>query len=227
MEKLKILCAEDDLLTAAEIKRVLEENNLDVTTVGNGNEACEKYGTYNPDVVVLDMDMPGQNGLEVLQFIRLNNSRIPVIIYSTQTEEINQIKGLETGANVYITKEYSPAVLYSQIRRVTANTHGETILLGHHSFYHFTTRCLQVNAEVYKLTALESRVIGLLCQYQNQLVQRHRLLIAGWDSDNPSNEQQLNKLIGKFRKIIEPDPTIIIFTDKARGYRLQVHPKYN
>ena len=85
-------------------------------------------------MIVLDVDMPGKDGLEVLQFIRLQDSQTPVIIYSCLIDEEKQIKGLEWGANVYLLKNYSPTLLLAQIQRCIARSGEEVIRLSKHIF---------------------------------------------------------------------------------------------
>ena len=98
-----ILYAEDDSMTVMEVQEKLENNGYEVIVAYDGNEALEKFIACKPDLIVLDVDMPGKDGLEVLQFIRLQDSQTPVIIYSCLIDEEKQIKGLEWGANVYAT----------------------------------------------------------------------------------------------------------------------------
>ena len=97
-----ILYAEDDSMTVMEVQEKLENNGYEVIVAYDGNEALEKFIACKPDLIVLDVDMPGKDGLEVLQFIRLQDSQTPVIIYSCLIDEEKQIKGLEWGANVYL-----------------------------------------------------------------------------------------------------------------------------
>lgn len=77
-----ILYAEDDSMTVMEVQEKLENNGYEVIVAYDGNEALEKFIACKPDLIVLDVDMPGKDGLEVLQFIRLQDSQTPVIIYS-------------------------------------------------------------------------------------------------------------------------------------------------
>ena len=117
-----ILYAEDDSMTVMEVQEKLENNGYEVIVAYDGNEALEKFIACKPDLIVLDVDMPGKDGLEVLQFIRLQDSQTPVIIYSCLIDEEKQIKGLEWGANVYLLKNYSPTLLLAQIQRCIARS---------------------------------------------------------------------------------------------------------
>ena len=125
-----ILYAEDDSMTVMEVQEKLENNGYEVIVAYDGNEALEKFIACKPDLIVLDVDMPGKDGLEVLQFIRLQDSQTPVIIYSCLIDEEKQIKGLEWGANVYLLKNYSPTLLLAQIQRCIARSGEEVIRLS-------------------------------------------------------------------------------------------------
>ena len=85
-----ILYAEDDSMTVMEVQEKLENNGYEVIVAYDGNEALEKFIACKPDLIVLDVDMPGKDGLEVLQFIRLQDSQTPVIIYSCLIDEEKQ-----------------------------------------------------------------------------------------------------------------------------------------
>ena len=104
MEKLKVLYAEDDPLTVMEVAEQLEERGFEVIVATNGTEALKLFRERQPNVVLLDVDMPGHNGFEVLQIIRLTDHYTPIVIYSSLGDEANQMRGLESGAYTYLVK---------------------------------------------------------------------------------------------------------------------------
>lgn len=174
-----ILYAEDDSMTVMEVQEKLENNGYEVIVAYDGNEALEKFIACKPDLIVLDVDMPGKDGLEVLQFIRLQDSQTPVIIYSCLIDEEKQIKGLEWGANVYLLKNYSPTLLLAQIQRCIARSGEEVIRLSKQVEYDFSACNLRVSDVVYHLTMLENKIFSILCKNRNTLVAREDLLKAG------------------------------------------------
>ncbi len=219
---MKILYAEDDPMTVMEVQEKLEQAGFDVVIANNGNDALEKYEHCNPDLVILDVDMPGRNGLEVLQFIRLHDSRTPVIIYSCLIEEERQIKGLEWGANVYLLKNYTPTLLLAQVHRSFARSGDEVIRLGKEVEYDFSTCNLKVSNVVHHLTMLENKIFAMLCKNRNSLVSREDLLRAGWSNVEPNNQVQLNKLVSRLRKMLREDRSVYIQTEKPFGYWLKI-----
>lgn len=162
-----ILYAEDDSMTVMEVQEKLENNGYEVIVAYDGNEALEKFIACKPDLIVLDVDMPGKDGLEVLQFIRLQDSQTPVIIYSCLIDEEKQIKGLEWGANVYLLKNYSPTLLLAQIQRCIARSGEEVIRLSKQVEYDFSACNLRVSDVVYHLTMLENKIFSILCKNRN------------------------------------------------------------
>ena len=115
MEKLKVLYAEDDPLTVMEVAEQLEERGFEVIVATNGTEALKLFRERQPNVVLLDVDMPGHNGFEVLQIIRLTDHYTPIVIYSSLGDEANQMRGLESGAYTYLVKNCAPAVVAAQV----------------------------------------------------------------------------------------------------------------
>ena len=151
MDKITVLYAEDDSMTVMEVQEKLEQEGFEVVVARDGNEALEKYAECHPQVIILDVEMPGRNGLEVLQLIRLNDNRTPIIIYSCFVEEEKQINGLKWGANVYLLKNYTPSLLVAQVKRCAANDE-ETLRLGEKGSYDFT------NSELFPTKSTTSSV---------------------------------------------------------------------
>ena len=217
-----ILYAEDDSMTVMEVQEKLENNGYEVIVAYDGNEALEKFIACKPDLIVLDVDMPGKDGLEVLQFIRLQDSQTPVIIYSCLIDEEKQIKGLEWGANVYLLKNYSPTLPLAQIQRCIARSGEEVIRLSKQVEYDFSACNLRVSDVVYHLTMLENKIFSILCKNRNTLVAREDLLKAGWNSQAPNCSLQLNKMVSRLRKLLKGDHSVYILTEKPLGYWLKI-----
>ena len=212
----------DSQVTMQYSQEKLENNGYEVIVAYDGNEALEKFIACKPDLIVLDVDMPGKDGLEVLQFIRLQDSQTPVIIYSCLIDEEKQIKGLEWGANVYLLKNYSPTLLLAQIQRCIARSGEEVIRLSKQVEYDFSACNLRVSDVVYHLTMLENKIFSILCKNRNTLVAREDLLKAGWNSQAPNCSLQLNKMVSRLRKLLKGDHSVYILTEKPLGYWLKI-----
>ncbi len=200
MEKVQILFAEDDTLTRLEVKEKMEEKGWEVIEAEDGIKAFERYEDYKPSLVILDVDMPGRTGLEVLQLIRTRDQDTP-------------------GAKVYLVKNYSVAILIAQAESLLSDKQeAETISLAKNVTYNLISSVLIVGEQAIKLTMLENKIFTLLCKNPNKLIKRELLLKAGWDSDEARFELQLNKVIRRLRFVLSPVASIEIVTDKGNGY---------
>lgn len=219
MEKVQILFAEDDTLTRLEVKEKMEEKGWEVIEAEDGIKAFERYEDYKPSLVILDVDMPGRTGLEVLQLIRTRDQDTPVIIYSSLTSEKDLLAGLRCRAKVYLVKNYSVAILIAQAESLLSDKQeAETISLAKNVTYNLISSVLIVGEQAIKLTMLENKIFTLLCKNPNKLIKRELLLKAGWDSDEARFELQLNKVICRLRFVLSPVASIEIVTDKGNGY---------
>lgn len=219
MEKVQILFVEDDTLTRLEVKEKMEEKGWEVIEAEDGIKAFERYEDYKPSLVILDVDMPGRTGLEVLQLIRTRDQDTPVIIYSSLTSEKDLLAGLRCGAKVYLVKNYSVAILIAQAESLLSDKQeAETISLAKNVTYNLISSVLIVGEQAIKLTMLENKIFTLLCKNPNKLIKRELLLKAGWDSDEARFELQLNKVIRRLRFVLSPVASIEIVTDKGNGY---------
>ena len=216
MAIIKVLCAEDDRLMRLEMKEKMTAKGWE------GIEAVDgKDKKYRPDIVVLDVNMPKRSGLEVLQLIRVNDLQTPVVIYSSLAEEKDLKIGLCQGAQVYLVKNYSVALLLEQVERLIGKTASSVIGLTDNITYDFAKAELCIGEQRQKLTMLESKVFAILCKNKNRLSPREVLLLAGWNSTAYNYESQLNKVIRKLRKLLMRENQVKIILDKGNGYWLK------
>lgn len=222
MEKIKVLCAEDDTLTRLEIKEKMEEKGWEVIEAVDGVQACDKYQQYNPDLIILDLDMPRRTGLEVLQLIRTNDLEIPIVIYSALADEENLRAALKSGTKNYILKTYSVVFLLELVESLISKENTDIVTLAEGVVYYISKAELQVGEECYKLTVMEGKVFTVLCKNKNKLSPKELLLEAGWSYAPSDKSLQLNKVISKFRKLLEKSGKVEILSDKGNGYWLKI-----
>lgn len=214
--------AEDDALTRMEVKEKMEAKGWRVIEAADGIEAFDRYEEYHPDLVILDVIMPGRTGLEVLQLIRTRDQDTPVIIYSSLGSENDLLAGFRCGAKVYLVKNYSVDVLVAQTETLLRKREDVGVLsVAEGVTYDVVSSVLTVGGESVKLTKLESRVFVLLCKNPNKLIRRDLLLKAGWDSDEFCLELQLNKVIRRLRVLLSSATSVEIVTEKGFGYWLE------
>lgn len=222
MEKIKVLCAEDDTLTRLEIKEKMEEKGWEVIEAMDGVQACDKYQQYNPDLIILDLDMPRRTGLEVLQLIRTNDLEIPIVIYSALADEENLRAALKSGTKNYILKTYSVVFLLELVESLISKENTDIVTLAEGVVYYISKAELQIGEECYKLTVMEGKVFTVLCKNKNKLSPKELLLEAGWNYAPSDKSLQLNKVISKFRKLLEKSDKVDIVSDKGNGYWLKI-----
>lgn len=124
MSKGKILVVDDEAKIVDLVRLYLEKDDYQVVTAGDGQRALELFYREKPDLVVLDIMLPGMDGLEVCRNIR-RQSGVPIIMLTARSEDVDKLMGLELGADDYITKPFSPRELVARVRAVLRRTRGE------------------------------------------------------------------------------------------------------
>jgi two-component system alkaline phosphatase synthesis response regulator PhoP len=219
----KILIADDepDILEIIEFN--LQAQGYEVTTAKNGDEAFEKAKKILPDLVILDIMMPGKNGIEVCNLLRMIPSfKETLIVFLTAlSDESSEIKGLETGADDYLTKPISPKVLISKINALFRRLNKEEtgiIKLGD----------LQINREKYSVTFKENDIIlarkefellSLLASKPGKVFLRNEILNQIWGTEVIVGDRTIDVHIRKIRQKLGID---CITTVKGVGYKFEL-----
>lgn len=219
----KILIADDepDILEIIEFN--LQANGYDVTTAKNGDEAFEKAKKIQPDLIILDIMMPGKNGIEVCNLLRMIPSfKETLIVFLTAlSDESTEIKGLETGADDYLTKPISPKVLISKINALFRRLNKEEtgiIKIGD----------LQINREKYSvkfkeadivLARKEFELLSLLASKPGKVFLRNEILNQIWGTEVIVGDRTIDVHIRKIRQKLGID---CITTVKGVGYKFEM-----
>jgi len=219
----KILIADDepDILEILEFN--LQANGYDVTTAKNGDEAFEKAKKIQPDLIILDIMMPGKNGIEVCNLLRMIPSfKETLIVFLTAlSDESTEVKGLETGADDYLTKPISPKVLISKINALFRRLNKEEtgiIKIGD----------LQINREKYSvkfkeadivLARKEFELLSLLASKPGKVFLRNEILNQIWGTEVIVGDRTIDVHIRKIRQKLGID---CITTVKGVGYKFEM-----
>ena len=224
MKTIKILFADDDLKYSMLLKRFLEAEGYEVTYAGNGNIALQQFPLIKPDLVLLDINMPGLNGFELAQKIRETDSSVFLFFLTDRTEKADRLKGFQLKGNDYIPKPFYPEELIARINERFENrktveqcqyTIGKTIFDSKNSTVTF-------NGITKNLSARQTDILVLLAQNVGCLVSRDDILKPVWGDTSYSNSMSLNVQITYLRHILAPDDTINIASVKKKGYILQI-----
>lgn len=223
-EKILIIEDEEDLVKGLEINLVDEGYEVDYAL--NGKEGLEKALKEMPDLILLDIMLPGMNGLEICRELRRNKMDNPILMLTAKGEEIDKVIGLEIGADDYISKPFSILELLARIKAhlrrenrggeaVPEVVHLETIKID---FGHY--KVIRKNDEI-DLTSLELDILRYLIAQDGKVVSRDDLLDKIWGYEKYPTTRTIDNHILKLRKKIETDPNHprYILTVYGGGYR--------
>lgn len=193
-----------------------------VRTVRGAMECLRESGTY--DLLLLDVTLPDGTGFDVCETVRAAGSQIPIIFLTASDEEVNVIRGLDSGADDYITKPFKLGELCSRIRallRRTGYTAKPVISSGALSI-DFAANRVTVDKDTVELTRAEYRLLSLLVRNADRVVNRETILEALWDNTGDFvDDNTLSVYIRRLREKIEPDPSQPqhLITVRGFGYR--------
>lgn len=222
----RILVVDDEERMVRFIHLNLEHDGFQVTDAFNGTQAINKLRSSMPDLILLDVMMPDIDGFEVLKIIR-EISTVPVIMLTAKGEEEDRVRGLELGADDYITKPFSPRELVSRVRAVlrrtemaTGTTHG-LIEVDEHLKLDFDRREVWLDGELVQLRPTEYRLLYHLVQNAGWVIPHDQLLAKVWGYEYRDEPHYVRLYINYLRKKLEKDPSnpIYILTERGVGYR--------
>jgi two-component system KDP operon response regulator KdpE len=222
-----ILVVDDEERMARFIRLNLEHDGFQVIEAYRGMKAIDLMRTEMPDLILLDVMMPDMSGFEVLKIIR-EVSNVPVIMLTAKGEEDDRVRGLELGADDYITKPFSPRELVSRVRAVLRRTEAasvssrnEVIEVDDRLKIDFGRREVWVNGELVKLRPTEYRLLFHLVQNAGWVVTYDQLLSKVWGYEYRDEPHYVRLYINYLRQKLEEDPSNpkYILTERGVGYR--------
>lgn len=227
--KLNILYAEDDPAAAAETTEGLEEYGFRVQCVHDGNAAWNTFLSSSPDIVLLDYQMPGKNGLEVFRLIHDKNSEIPVLILSSYTEYC--VTALKKGTADFIRKDAEIEEIAIRLRNawrgsqhlpLTESPSGASAVyyLSERTTFNADHSVITICGNKIPLTQTLGALFTLLCKNQNHPVSVSSLCTDLWNLHNSSKRDSLRNYISELRKILQDDPDLSIRSHYRKGYSL-------
>ncbi len=222
----RILVVDDEERMVRFIRLNLEHDGFQVVEAYRGTQAMDKLRSTLPDLVLLDVMMPDLDGFEVLQMIR-EVSSVPVIMLTAKGEEDDRVRGLELGADDYITKPFSPRELVSRVKAVlrrteasTPSTHG-LIEIDDRLKIDFDRREVWVDNQLVQLRPTEYRLLYHLVQNAGWVITHDQILAKVWGYEYRDEPHYVRLYINYLRKKIEKDPANpqYILTERGIGYR--------
>jgi DNA-binding response OmpR family regulator len=226
LRKYRILVVDDERRMVGFIRLNLEQDGFEVIEAYNGTQALDRLRDSLPDLILLDVMMPDIDGFEVLRTIREIN-QVPVIMLTAKSEEDDKVKGLELGADDYVTKPFSPRELVSRVKAVLRR--GATYEEGDEGIIEvderlkidFGRREVWVDDDLIKLRPTEYRLLYHLVQNAGWVLTHDQILTKVWGYEYRDEPHYVRLYINYLRKKIEKDPAnpVYILTERGVGYR--------
>ncbi len=207
------------------IKKYLQKEGYRVTLFEEGTNLLKEIDRLKPDLIVLDIMMPGIDGLELCKEIRKNND-IPIIFVSAKDEEVDRIVGLELGGDDYLSKPFSPRELVVRIKNILrriekAKNINETIIEIKDVKIHTERRFVEINGKELKLTTKEYDLFEYLAKNKNRPFTRDELIDKIWGYDYIPDNRMIDDLVKRIRKKLkEMNSELGIITVWGYGYRI-------
>jgi two-component system KDP operon response regulator KdpE len=220
----RILVVDDEPQIRRSLEVNLQRSGYAVETVASGEEALTSFRNRHPDVVMLDLVMPGIGGAAVVRLIR-ESSTVPIIVLSAMGEESRKVEALELGADDYVTKPFGMEELLARIRSLLRRAAGahrpQPVFIAGGLCVNFARREVTLDQKPVKLTPTEYDLLKYMIEHAGKVLTHRLLLQEVWGQAYIDQAQYLRVFIGQLRKKLEEDPTRprFIVTDPGVGYR--------
>ncbi len=227
MAERKILVVDDDKRLRDLLQRYLGEQGFAVKTAENADAMDKALNRDSFDLIVLDLMLPGEDGLSICRRLRANEPQQAIIMLTAKGDEIDRIVGLEMGADDYLPKPFNPRELVARIqavlrRRVSlvpgAPTGEDKIIAFSNVELDLGTRTLKRDGEVLPLTTGEFAVLKVLLEHPRQPLSRDRLMTLARGREQGPFDRAIDVQVSRLRKLVEPDPTTPRYLQTVWGF---------
>lgn len=225
-QRKRILIADDEQDVTDLVEHHLKAKNLDVLAVNDSNQILARARKFEPDLFVLDVMMPDLNGIQLCRLLRAEEgfSKTPIVLLTAKAEEADRILGLETGADDYVCKPFSPRELVLRIEKLLGRagektTGSEKILTAGNLKIYPERHRVTLDGRDLELTATEFRLLSLLVQRKGRVQSRDHLLNNVWNYDADMETRTIDTHVRRLREKLG-DAAILIQTVRGVGYRI-------
>jgi len=208
----KILIIEDDRTIVEGLEAAFTFHGFTLLSAGNGEDGFFLLGSEKPDVVILDVMLPGFDGFEICKKIRERDRRIPIIMLTAKGGESDKLRGFETGADDYVTKPFSARELIARVNAVLKRSgapvkerQGQAVTVGS-VVVNFDNFTVKREGEELSLSLKEYEILKLLMENPDTVISRNRIIDDIWGEDYYPNPKTIDNFILKLRNKIEEDP---------------------
>jgi DNA-binding response OmpR family regulator len=232
--KLLVIDDDRDVVEAISLAFGLQWSDVLIIPAYSAKEAQTAFNRENPDAVLLDIALPDSDGFEVLRWIR-DHSDVPVLMISARDEEIDKVRGLELGADDYITKPFGYLELSARIKAVMRRAQALPPMSGGGKFesgdlvINYATHQVFLKGKGIKLTPIEYKLLYQLTRNAGQVLLHDHLLTKIWGPEYLGELDYLRIYVRRLREKLEANPQVPvqILTERGLGYRFDPHPEDN
>jgi len=204
-----VLVIEDEKRIAHWVRTYFEQAGFQVLQTFDGREGLSLARSERPDLIILDLMLPGMDGIEVCRILR-RESAVPIIMLTARSSEIDRILGLELGADDYVVKPFSPGELVARARAILRRTHGDVsqpeVLRGGDIKLDMVSHVCTVAGEPVNLSRIQFDLLKTLMSHSGQALTRQQLLDAVFDENYDGFDRTIDVHIRRLRQRVEHDP---------------------
>jgi DNA-binding response OmpR family regulator len=216
----RVLLAEDDDAIAEPLARALRREGHDVDVFGDGTGALEAARSGAADLLVLDLGLPGMDGLEVCRALRAGGHALPVLVLTARNDEVDAVVGLDAGADDYVTKPFRLDELLARVRAQLRRSSGSALVV-HGVRIDPESRRVWVDGAEIALTAKEFELLKLLVQEAGAVVPRERIMREVWETDWWGSSKTLDMHVSWLRRKLGDDAARPRYITTVRGVGLR------
>lgn len=229
--KFKLLLVEDDNSLGFMLKDNLEMAGYTVRLCQDGEKGLTAYHNDDYQLCILDVMLPLKDGFSLAEDIRKYNQKIPIIFLTAKNQKDDRIRGFKLGGDDYITKPFSLEEFFLRVEAVLKRVYDHpTKVDKNHLFpigryrFDYNNQLLTLDNEIITLTNKEARLLKMLVQHKNQVVERDLIMKSIWENEGYFVARSMDVFISKLRKYLALDSAIKIKNIHGVGYRLEVSP---
>lgn len=227
-----LLIVDDDLVTQARLSAYFSQEGYRTLTAGDGDALWQHLAIDQIDVVLLDINLPGKDGLSLARDLRARDPAIGIILVTSRNDDIDKVVGLEVGADDYVTKPFNPRELLARVKTLLRRTLDQPAPTE--DVFRFAgwtmnlpkRRLVDAQGREAPLTRGEFEVLSLLVRHAGESISRDRLSLAVSGREWDPNDRSVDVLVRRLRAKIDDEarPESLIATVRGEGYRLAVDP---
>ena len=223
LTKIKILLVEDEETLAVGLEYNLSEEGYQVTWAKDGRQALEFFESQDFDLIILDIMLPYYDGFEIANKVRENSPQLPILILTARKETKDRVKGLQIGADDYLTKPFHLQELLLRVKGMLKrkawykSTDAHPVYRFGNNKINFDDLSCRAGERKFQLTPREAMVLKYLIEHKGKIVSRKELLENVWQVDSEVETRTVDNFIARLRKYFEPDPANPVFIKSVRS----------